>query len=190
MKDRFSIVLALLLALNGIFLYFNWQNKSNSVHQQNLFDELLKVSDLEFSYVLRKQKSSLADPRKPFGVQVFVHENQCSLCKEESKPYWKTLSEMDNINFRIHYYARQARGWERFALWMELPKEQILPVYSMASEDTIFWGSSAPSVIVVDNQTKEVILAHAGSSHLRKRSILFYESLIQYLSDRTSTKPL
>jgi hypothetical protein len=189
MKDRFSVVLALLLALNGIFLYFNWQNKTNSLPQQNLSDELLKVSELEFSYVLSKSKSYPADPRKPISVQIFVHENQCSLCKEESKPYWKTLSEMDNINFRICYYARQVRGWERFALWMELPKEQILPVYSIASEDTLFWASSAPSVIVVDNQTKEVKLAHAGSSHLRKRSILFYESLIQYFSDKNSTKP-
>lgn len=187
MKDRSSIVFILLLALNGIFLYFNWQNRTNSLSQENLSDELYKISGLEFSCILSKVKRSPADSPKPISVQVFVHENHCSLCKEESKSYWATLSGMKGIDFALYYYSRQPRGWERFALWMELPKEKIFPVYSIASEDTFFWASSAPSVIVVDNQTNEVKLAHAGSSYLRKRSNLFYESLIRYLSSRTTS---
>lgn len=187
MKDRFSILFVLLLVLNGIFLYFNWQKRSNSLPQEVLADELYRISDLEFSCIL--SKSSFADSRKSISVQVFVHENHCSLCKEESKSYWTTLSGMKGIDFQLYYYSRQSRGWERFALWMELPKEKILPVYSIASEDTLFWASSAPSVIVVDNQTNEIKLVHAGSSYLRKRSNLFYESLIRYLSIRSTSEP-
>jgi hypothetical protein len=94
---------------------------------------------------------------------------------------------MKGIDFQLYYYSRQPRGWERFALWMELPKEQIVPVSFIVNQDTLFWASSAPSVIVVDNETKEVKFAHAGSSYLRKRNVLFYETLIQYLRRKTSS---
>ncbi len=189
MKNRFSLVVAVLLALNGIFLYYNWVQRSAPDSHTALQEEIQKVTKQELwlslnGYLVRKPELRQA---KSKSVWVFVHERHCSMCKEEARPYWKAIAENGSVDFKIYYYSIQPRGWERFALWMEFPKEYIVAVKSIAPADTLPWSSSAPSVIVVDNQTKEIRLAHAGSSLLRKRSSVFYEFLVEYLTGKDFT---
>lgn len=192
-KDHFYLVALVLLALNAIFLYYNFWHRSSANIGTALQEEVLKLSEVELKYVLNGYRIPALHPSattkiRPASIFVFVHEQHCDVCKQEARPYWRSLAELKNADFRVFYYSRQPRGWERFALWMELSKEHIIPVSFIAREDTLLWSSSAPSIIVVDNHTKEIKLAHAGSSHLRKRSILFYEYLIQYLARNSLTQ--
>lgn len=185
-KDNFYLVATILLGLNAVFLYYSFSSRSVTSGNGASQDEIVTVSEAELKYVLKGDRNLPATTKeKPTSVFVFVHEQHCDLCKQEAGPYWRSLAELNGLDFKVLYYSRQPRGWERFALWMELSKERIVPVSSIASEDTLFWSSSAPSIIVVDNHTKEIKLAHVGSSHLRKRSILFYEFLINYLTQKS-----
>jgi hypothetical protein len=189
MKKHLPLFFLALLALNVVFLYYNWIQQSNAGSQTSLHNEILKITEQELLFLFSRYRGYNPEfqRRRSSSVLVFVHERHCSLCKEEAAPYWKAIEKDANVDFRLYYYSLQPRGWERFALWMELPKEQIIPVSSIACEDTLLWSSTAPSVLVVDNQTKEVKFAHVGSSHLRKRSIVFYEFLIKYLTEKVPT---
>lgn len=144
----------------------------------------MKISEYELLYQLKSTLFPFEPERtKPISVLVFVQAHHCDVCKQDAQPYWSAMATHKQVDFRIFFLGKQPRASERFAGWMELPKQYVIPVATSLKADSVLWAFTAPAVVVIDNQTKQR-LVHIGSSRMRRRSILFYELLIQYLNER------
>ncbi len=182
-NHRNEIVIAALLIVNVVFLYTVWKRQNTPIPHEpsfhNDYDSYGReirslIAHAKLSHITTKEKNA-------FSVIIFLTDHQCPKCIDEALPFWRTLSEKTELKVYFNSKSTSTRQKERMSQQYGIPLEWMETVVSTNPPDSLLWNSTAPSIILEDNSSGNIIVAHIGDRSFRDRSSFFYQCVIGQL---------